>query len=308
MSFNVPNSFQVAYKNNVELALNQNQSVLLGAVVEQSDASSEKVKIKDIVGNTAPNEGNERHGDTRYNNPTYDGVWLAKPNELYYADLVDNDDQLATQIDIMGTSTMSSAGTIQRAYDQRILEGFYGSIISGKTGTTTTPFPNGQIIPVTTGGAAGAQRMNTAKLRAATKLLLQGYVDPNEEKYMVLTAEQNDDLLTEIPATHADFQRAFGGVVQNGMLMEMLGWKFLHLELANPLLGTIAATSLDGSGYRKTPFWTKKGLVANFWQKLRTDISPVPTKRLARQIYAGTTVAASRTQPGFSGIILNSEA
>jgi hypothetical protein len=305
MSFNVTPAMQVKYKNNVELVLQQQNSILLDAVVSNDDASAEKIKIKDLVGNTAPNEASERHGDTKYNNPTYDGVWLAKPNELYYADLIDNADKLGTSIDLQGTSVQSGAGTVGRARDQRILEGFYNSIISGKDGTTITPFPAGQTIAVTVGGAAGNQKINTAKLRAANKLLLQGYVDPTQKKFMVLTADDNDALLTEVPATSSDFKAAYGGVVENGFLRSLLGWTFLHMELDNALLSTIPALATDGSGFRKTPFWSYGGLVANHWQRLRTDISPMPGKQLSTQVWAGTTLAASRTQPGMSGIILN---
>lgn len=305
MSHNVPASFQVKYQNNVEMVLQQQGSKLDAAVVSQDDASAEKIKIKDLVGNTAANEADERHGDTKYNNPTYDGVWLAKPNELYYADLIDNADKLATSIDLQGTSTMSGAGTVARARTQRILEGFYGDVISGKEGTVVTPFPGGNVVPVTEGAAAAAG-MNVAKIRAADKMLAEAYVDTDMlEKWMVLTADDNDKLLTEVPATSSDFKASYAGVVVKGKLQSLLGWNFIHLELDNPLLGPVPDLATDASSYRKTPFWVKGGLVANYWQRLRADVSPVPTKLLSTQVFAGTTLAATRTQAGMSGQILN---
>lgn len=309
MSQLVPASFQSKYQNNVEAALQQQKSMLLMCTDDTDDASADMIKVKDIIGNTNPQEGDERHGDTKYNNTPFDGVWMAKPTELYYADLVDNDDKLATAIDLTGAHTMSGAGTVQRSIDRRILEGFYGPIQSGKNGATITPFPAGNILPVTVGGAAGAQRMNTAKLRAANKLLAQQFVDMNEQRFMVLTAEQNDDLLTEVPATSSDFAASYRGRVNEaGLLTGMLGWTFIQLELNNPMLGTVPALSIDGSGYRKTPFWVKSGVRTNFWQRLRTMVDPLPQKRGSVQVFAGTTVGATRTQAGKCGIILNSEA
>jgi hypothetical protein len=304
MSFNVTPAMQVKYNNNVELALQQHKSVLLEATVQQDDASAEKIKIKDIVGNTAPNEADERHGQTRYNNPTYDGVWLAKPNELYYADLIDNADKLGTSIDLQGTSTQTGAGTVARSRDQRILEGFFGPIISGKTGTTSTAFPAGQVIAATVGGASGDQKMNTEKLIAANKLLAQGYADTNAERFMVLTADDNAALLREVPATSSDFKGAFGGEFENGMIKRLLGWTFLPLELDNTLLGPVPALATSTLN-RKTPFWVKGGLVTNHWQRLRTSVDPMPGMVLSTQVFAGTTLAATRTQPGLSGYILN---
>lgn len=308
MSFNVPASFQTKYQNNVEMVLQQTKSMLLEATEVQSDASAEKIKIKDLVGNALPQEADERHGDTKYSNTPHDGVWLAKPNELYFAELIDNSDKLGTMIDLQGAYTMTGAATVNRAIDRRILEGLYGNIISGKEGTTTTAFPGTQVIPVTTGGAAGAQHMNVAKLIAANTLLAQNYVDLAEPRFIVLDAIQNADLMSEISVTSTDFKGSFGAVVENGWIRSLLGWTIIPMELSNAMLGTVPALSLDGSGYRKTPFWAKSGVRTNFWQRLRTSIDVIPGKVLSIQVFAGTTVAATRTQAGKVGYILNSEA
>lgn len=301
----VPASFQIKFLNNVEMQLQQQDNPLLGTYDEQSDTGAEKVKVKDIVGNRKTKEATDRHGRTDWEDTNFDGVWIAKPNELYDAGLVDQADQLATTISLTGAATMAAAGTINRARIQRVLEGFYGNIISGKNGTITTAFPAAQIIPQTTGAAAGATGMNTDKLIAANKLLGKAYVDKSLKKYMVLTEEDNARLLKEVPATSADFKGAFGGVFENGYLKQMLGWTFIHLELDNPSLDTIPALSTDANGYRKTPFWVKPGLRVNTWQNLRSHVGLVPELRFTNGWLMGTTLAASRTQAGMSGIILN---
>jgi len=304
-----PVTFQTTFKNNVELVLNQHKNMLLDAAVVTDDKSSEKIAINDLVGNNMPQEADERHGMTKWSNRTRDRIWLVKPNELYDTELVDSADQLATAIDLMGSATQSAIGTINRAIDRRALEGFYGSTITGKTGTTITAFPGAQTVPVTVGGASGAQRMNLAKLRAAGKLLAQGYADMSLPRYMVLTAEQSDDLLTEVPATSSDFSASFKGRVdETGRLTTLLGWNFIPMELANPALGTIPALSLDASGYRKNPFWIKGGLVMNFWDRLRVETGKLPERLFSLGALWGTTVGATRTQAGLSGIVLNSEA
>lgn len=305
MSFNVPNSFQVKFQNNVELALQAQGCPLLDAVDVQDDASAEKVKVKDIVGNDEAQEGGERHGKTVWANTAYDGVWIPKANELYHAPLVDNADQLATAISLNGTGTMNSVGVLNRARMRRILEGFYGPIISGKSGTVVTPFPGGNVIPVTEGGASGAQKMNTKKLRGANKMLTEAYVPDEMPRYMALTADDNDALLGEVPATSSDFKGAFGGEFRDGKIIRLLGWNFIHVELDNPLLQTIPDLATDGSGYRKTPFWVKGGIRANFWQRLRTEVGKIPEMQFSMGHFAGTTLAATRTQPGMSGQILN---
>lgn len=306
MSQAVSAAMQVKFKNDVEMQLQQSKCVLEQCVTVQDDNGAEKVKVKDIVGNVLPQEGDERHGDTKYGNRSYDGVWIPKPTELYDADLVDNDDKLGTTLDLNGTVVMSCAATINRAKDRRILEGFYGSIISGKDGTVTTPFPAGQQIAATVGGASGNQRMNVAKIRAATKLLAQNYVDISLPRWMVLTADDNDALLQEIPVTSSDFKMSYKGEVdEQGRVTSLLGWKFAYLELDNPMLGTIPALATDGAGLRRTPFWVQPGVRLNYWQRLRTMLDTLPQKRGSVQYFAGFTGAATRTQAGMSGFILN---
>lgn len=309
MSDQVNTTANYTFANNVELQLQQVKSQLIDAVETQNE-TGEKVTVKDLFGNVMPQEADERHGDLKQTSVPHDRVWLAKPNELYFNEFVDGADELATKIDLEGGYTMSAMGTINRSWDDRILEGIYGNIVSGKDGTISTPFPNGQIIPVTVGGASGAQRFNVAKLRAANKLITQGYaVQPGDKKFMIIDAEQNDDLLSEIPATSEDFKGSYKGEVNDdGQVTKLLGWNFIHLELKNPLLRAMAAgLTVDGSGYTKNPFWVKSGVRLNIWQKLRTAIKDQPQKVNTRSVFAGTTVAATRTQAAKVGIVLNSE-
>lgn len=300
------------FANNVELQLQQNKSKLWDTVETQDCTGAEKETVKDLLGATDPQEADERYGDLKRTAVSHDRVWIVKPNELYFNEFVDGSDQLATKISLEGGYTMAAVATINRAWDSQILTGAYGPIISGKDGTTSTVFPSAQIIPVTTGGASGAQRMNVAKLRAATKLLDQGFAtdeSSTEQKFMVIDAEQNDDLLSEVPATSSDFKGAFGGEFRDGRIMKLLGWNFIHMELRNPRLRAFQrGLTVDGSGYTRNPFWVKSGIRAGVWRKLRTAIKDQPSKVDTRSVFAGTTVAATRTQAGRVGIILNSEA
>lgn len=303
----VENAFQVTFQNNVEMVLQQTMNpMLMEAVVWTDDASAEKIKVKDIFAKKRAKEATERNGRTIWDDPTNDGVWLPKPNELYEAIIIENADKLSTSISLEGASTTTTAQTLDRARLQRVLEGFYGPIISGKSGTVTTPFPSAAEIAATTGGAAGAQPLNTKKLREAAKYLNENFVSKMERRYMVVTAEDCDALLDEVPATSTDFQKAFGAEVdENGMLKRMLGFNFIHVELDDPDLDTIPGLATNGSGHRRNPFWVKGGLVGNYWQRLRSEVGKIPELRFNMGTFGGTTLASTRTQPGRCGIILN---
>lgn len=309
MSFNVPNSFVVDFKENMELTLQQHQS-LLWPLIDAVDGplQGEKVDITDFLGDTATQTGDDRHGDTKYNNTPHDRVWVVKPPEEYWAELVDRQDQIAAKIALGSGYMMAARAAINRAKDDAILAALYGPIITGKLGTTTTALGTSMAVPVTTGGASGAQRMNIAKLIAAGELLDGQYVDGQEERYIAITSKQNSDLLAEVPATSSDFKGAYGGTFENGKIKQLLGWNFVHIELSNPLLKFSQPLSTDGSGYRKNPFWVRSGIKKAPWEELFTSIDPLPQKRLSRQVFAATIVSATRTQAGKVGYIANSEA
>jgi hypothetical protein len=49
---------------------------------------------------------------------------------------------------------MTAVSTINRAKDDAFIGGFFGSMITGKDGTTLTAFPAGMVTPVDTGAVA----------------------------------------------------------------------------------------------------------------------------------------------------------
>jgi hypothetical protein len=307
----IENSFQVKFHNNVELALQQGMAgnPLEEAVVWTDDASAEKIKVKDIFPAKPANEQKARNERTVWDDPDSDGVWLPKTPELDKAFLIENADKLQTAISLEGAATQMTATTLNRARIQRVLEGFYGPIISGKTGTTTTPFPPANEIPETTGGASGAQPLNTKKLREAKVFLDAGFNPRDLKRYLVVTAEDVDALLDEIQATSTDFKQSFGAKYDgDGNLSGMMGFNFIHVELDDPMLNTIPALATSVGGFRRNPFWVKGGLCANYWQRLRSEVGKIPELRFNLGTFGGTTLAATRTQPGRCGIILNKKA
>lgn len=307
----VENAFQVKFHNNVELALQQGMAMdpFEEAVVWTDDASAEKIKVNDIFPAKPASEGGVRNQRTQWDDPNSDGVWLPKEKELYKAFLVDNADKLQTSISLEGAATMMTTATLKRARMQRVLEGFFGPIISGKTGTTVTAFPGAAEIPVTVGGASGNQPLNTKKVREAKLYLDQGFNPRELKRYMVVTAEDCDALLDEMQAVNDDFKRSFGVKYDaDGTITGMLGFNFIPVELDDPMLATIPALATNGSGHRRNPFWVKGGLVGNYWQRLRSEVGKIPELEFNLGTFGGTTLAATRTQAGRCGIILNVKA
>lgn len=311
MSDQVNTTAQVKFLNNMELMLQATKSKVYSRIDQVVDVTgSEKAKVRDLFGAVSMTEVTDRHGDTVYTNTPHDAVWLSKPNPRQVADLVDRYDQKGTSIEIGSGYMKTQVAAVNRYWDDQALRALYGPMITGKDGTTTTPLPGAATIAVTVGGASGNQRMNTEKLRAATKYLLDNDNDLDmEEKFIVLTQEQAEDLTREVPTTSSDYQTAYQGKFdpKTGYHTFLLGWNIITMNLKSPLYSA-SPLSLDGSSFRRNPFWVASGLAKGEWEKLFAMVDTLPGKRYSKQFYADSLVNVTRTQNGKTGIILNSEA
>jgi hypothetical protein len=298
------------FKNNLELKLQQKTSVLWDTCEEQECSGSEKETVKDLLDAGLPQEADERYGDLKRTPVDHDRVWIVKPNELYFNEYVEGADQLGTKIGLEGGYTMAAMAMMHRSWDSRVLEGIFSPMLTGKEGTTYQPFPGGMVVPVTTGGASGAQRMNVAKVRAADVILSEQFNDEDEQRYMALSKVQRDDLLNEVQATSGDYAKAFGiRLDASGKLIGILGFNIVPIQLRNPKLGAFQkGLTVTPQNYTRNPFWVRSGVRKGVWRKLRTSIKDQPSKVDVRSVFAGTTVAATRTQAGKVGYIENSEA
>lgn len=311
MSDQVNTTAQVKFLNNMELMLQATKSKIYSRITQTVDVTgSEKARVRDQFGAVAMKEVSDRHGDTEYTNTPHEAVWISKPNYRQTADLVDRSDMKSTSIAIGSGYMMSQTAAVNRYWDDQALKALYGSMITGKEGTTISALPGSAILPATIGGAAGNQRMNTQKLRAATNYLLDNDNDLDmEEKFIVLSQEQAEDLTREVPTTSSDYATAYMGQfdMKTGYHTRLLGWNIITLNMKSSLY-TAQPLTVDGGGLRRNPFWVGSGLCKGEWDRLFARVDEMPTKRYSTQYYADSCVNVTRTQIGKTGIILNSEA
>lgn len=305
MSQFVTQTHRTTYENNMRLSLQQKDSRLLKTVTDK-DVSGEMVKLDDIFGEVDAQEKTERHADTKYVDTPHDGRWLAMPNPIYFADLVDKEDKLASGIDIEGGYVKVGAATIARGTDDKIIGGIFGVAQTGRKGTILTPFDTSNIVPVNE-GAGSAVGLTVKKLNAANEILRGNFVDMDEDElWIAITAKQNGNLLNEIETVNKDYG-ATGAEIRDGLVRKLFGFNFAHIELGNPRLKN-AGLTVDGNGYRKVPFYTKSGIIAGFWERDFTSVDQLPTKHFSAQVYARRQVDATRDDEGKVGYIECNEA
>lgn len=300
----IPQSFRTTYRDSVEFLLEQSDSKLLPCVMDM-DGSGDLHKLTDQLEDVNPMTKTGRNAKTEYVEVGHDGRWVAQPDPLVFATMVDNEDQLASGIDLSGNYATAGARAIARGTDDTIIGSIYGTAQTGDKGTVLTSFDTGNVVPVNEGSTSNTN-LTVAKLRAAWEILTANFVDLDmDELWMAVTASQAASLMAEIEAVNRDYG-ATGEEIRDGKLRKLFGWNFVHIELGNPRFSN-ASLTVDGSGYRKVPFWAKSGMAAVFWERLFTSIDRLPGNHYSAQVYARRAIAATRLQEGKVGYILCNE-
>jgi hypothetical protein len=301
------------FETNMRLELQQKTAKLAPTAVRRDLAGAEKARVDDLIANQSMRKKTERNGDVVHDTTGHDGIWLAAPDPGYLATLVDGEDKLMTRIDLQGAEIMTHSAAYNRDRDAGFIDGFFGNMITGKSGTTLNAFPAGNVVAVDWKGpsvAAAVTGMNVAKLRRMRRIFAENYVDLDAvELYTAMTANQIEELADDAKAINKDYTDVTKAVwsADGKKLLSIAGFTIIEIELGNPLLGDAATVTVDASSYRKNPCWTSDGMVEGIWEDLFTSVDRLPTKHFSAQVYTRHQRVFSRTDQNRCGYILNLE-
>ena len=292
MSTAVPVHFVQSYSTNVAMLLTQ-KGGKLSAAVNQGSYTGKAAKAVEQIGTVKPVKNLSRHSDTPLISTPGDARWVF-PNDYEWADLIDQQDKLRMLIDPQSAYTMNAVNSMRRAQDDEILQAFYASSATGENGTVSTAFPAGQIVGVNVGGTGS--NLNVAKLRAAKRLLMAAGVDlDTEQVFMAITASDHDALLNETQVVSLDFNTR--PTLVDGRVTAFMGINFVPVEFTDTAAyqdATVAAMT-SGSN-RLLPVWVRSGMHLGMWNDVTTRVDERADKRYATQVYAKTTVGATRLE------------
>lgn len=290
MSFQVPTHFVQAYSTNVEMLLQQRGGKLL-STVSQGSYTGKGAKAVEQIGPVKPVKNLSRHADTPLISTPADARWVF-PNDYEWADLIDEQDKLRMLIDPQSAYVMNAVNAMRRAQDDEILQAFFAASATGENGTTSTAFPAGQIVGVNVGGANS--NLNVAKLRAGKRLFMAAGVDLEYEKlFAAITSADHDGLLNEIQVTSLDYNNK--PTLVEGKVTAFMGYNFVPVEFSDASAYDAAATLVNGAN-RLLPAWSTGAMHLGMWNDITTRVSVRDDKRYATQVYAKTTVGATRLQ------------
>lgn len=284
------------YRSNIELLTQQKGSRLRGAVrVEMQNAEFD---FYDRIGATDAVEITGRHQDTPLVQTPHDRRRVGL-RDFDWADLIDRQDRLKMLADPTGPYAMNAALAMGRKMDDVIIASAFGVAQTGKSGTTQVNFPtstNQIAVNYVESGAATNSAITIGKLRQAKEILDSEENDPDEERFLALSAHDVHALLRTTEATSADYNTVRALV--EGKLDTFMGFKFIRTERLQK----------DSNGYNRCIAWVKSKLLLAVSQDIAVDIGPRRDKRNSLQVYVSMGIGATRMEEVGVVEILSSQA
>jgi len=195
----------------------------------------------------------------------------------------------------LGTIVLPTSDEVQahaqafnRAIDDVVISAFDARRYVGEDGTTPDDFPVGQSIAtdyVETGSAANSG-LTVGKLRRA-KYLMDVSEVPDSDRYLVIGAQQEQDLLRDTAITSADFNTVKALV--EGNVGTFLGFKFLKSQRLP--VGTVSAVATV-----RSCFAFHKSAIKFAMSDRQTRMDILPQRRHAMQIRSTMMLGAVRSE------------
>jgi hypothetical protein len=275
MSVQITTAFVNQFSSNIQM-LSQQMGSLLRNAVDVETVNGEKAFF-DQVGSAAAVLRTTRHADTPLIDTPHSRRMVTM-SDYEYADLIDDQDKVRLLVDPTSTYARAAAAAMGRAMDDVIISAALGTSLTGKDGTTSTPFDTNNQIAV---GAAG---LTLAKLIEAKEILDSNDVDPSIPRYIAVSPKQITNLLDDPEVTSADYNTVRALV--KGELDTYVGFKFV----------TTNRLGLDGSGDRRCFAWAMDGIKLAVGKEPTARIDERADKSYATQVYYCMSVGATRME------------
>jgi hypothetical protein len=275
MSVQITTAFVNQFSSNIQM-LSQQMGSLLRNAVDVETVNGEKAFF-DQVGSAAAVLRTTRHADTPLIDTPHSRRMVTM-SDYEYADLIDDQDKVRLLVDPTSTYARAAAAAMGRAMDDVIISAALSTSLTGKDGTTSTPFDSNNQIAV---GAAG---LTLAKLIEAKEILDSNDVDPSIPRYIAVSPKQITNLLDDPEVTSADYNTVRALV--KGELDTYVGFKFV----------TTNRLGLDGSGDRRCFAWAMDGIKLAVGKEPTARIDERADKSYATQVYYCMSVGATRME------------
>jgi hypothetical protein len=284
MSVQITTAFVEQYKANVYHLTQQKGSKLRRAV--RVETVNGKNAYYEQIGATAARRRTSRHSDTPRMDTPHSRRRVAL-DDYDWSDLIDNEDQIRMLIDPTSQYAEAAAMAMGRAMDEAIVAAADGTAYTGVDGGTSTAFDTNMVVDVQTvwpGVTAADTGLNVAKLIAASRLLGQNDVDPDEEKFLVPNARQISSLLKDEKLSSHDYNIVKPLV--EGQIAKYMGFTIIPCN----------RIGIDSNGDDKVLFWAKGGLLLGVGKDIMTKVGERADKNYATQVFGSMSIGATRME------------
>jgi hypothetical protein len=267
MSQNSPAFYSVQYASAVELLAQQKQTKIAHLFTPMT-GEGKSATVVNQVGAIEVDERTARYDDITPGDPSQTRPWVY-PRHFDKAVFFDTIDQMQMNANPQSEYVEALVSAMNRKKDDEAIRAFFAARNIGETGGTSENFNvnSNRQVTVSVGGTTSG--LNVEKLQNAIRILEEAEVDPEEEAlYCVISPKQKVNLMNEIEVTSGDFFKAEVMRTRN-----VNGFLSVNFIVSNRL-------PVDGSGYRRVPFFTAKGMTFATWGGgMKTDVSQRKDKR-----------------------------
>ena len=269
MAVTIQKAFVQQFESNV-LYLAKQMDGRLRNTVRNVQVTGEKHNFERL-GHVEAVEKTTRHTDTPILEVPHSRR-VVTMRDWQWGDLVDDEDTLRMLVDPKSSYVQVGAGAMNRKWDSLIIDAALGSSTDGD-GTAVT-FPAGNTI------AHGSAGLTIAKLLEAKKMLDSKEV-PDNDRYIVVTAKQMEDLLGTTQVTSSDFNTVKALV--SGSFNSFMGFSFIRSEQL-----AVASSVRSVIAYQKDAIGLAIG------RDVETKIAERADKSFAHHVYLRFSAACTR--------------
>jgi hypothetical protein len=284
MSTQIDRAYVNQFSANVMMLAQQMDARLVGAV--RNETLTGEFGFFDQIGSVDPVERTTRHADTPFTEVPHARRRVGG-RDFEASEIIDKQDVIRMLQDPQSSYARAFAAGFARRRDAIIMEAFWASAPTGKTGTTLVPFPGGQQIAVdyVETGSTTNSSLTIGKLRRAREILMDAEVG-EDGFFIACTQREINALLRTTEVSSADFNSVKALV--NGEVNSFMGFNFIRLPSARFLL--------DGSSHRRIPVWNREGMLFAALQEPEMNAAPDPTKGFNIRLHMRQSFGATRME------------
>lgn len=285
MSTQIPTAYVNQFSANVMMLAQQTESRLVSAV--RTETLRGEFGYFDQIGVVDPVQRVSRHADTPFTEVPHSRRRVAA-DDWELSDIIDKQD-----VERMLTSPQSNyvrafAAGMNRRKDRTIVNAFFATAATGKTGASSVAFPAGQSIAVdyVEAGSATNSSLTIAKLRRARELLMDAEVGDGRDLWIACSQREINSLLRDDRLASTDYNTVQALV--DGKVDQFMGFNFIRLP--SGLL------PVDGSSNRRIAAWHREGMLYASLLEPETRAAEDPTKGFNIRVYMRAGFGATRME------------